>query len=789
MHFMFSFKKTCGGAYIAFAILILTLVSSLSPLKSAAQNIDSIATYLSRHLSDTSSLKNIVVELQQPPLIGSPKADSLVAIIKEQSEKLNYTKGVALSYRYLGLTYLNKGDFKTSTSLFNQSLSLFVELEDSVLIIALYQSLASSYFNMGKQDSAIFFCSKVIKAHQNRSDFKKLASNYNTLGGIFWAKGDLSAAAEAFFKSLDLKIKLSDSIGIANTYNNIGILFDSQKKLPEALEMYYKSLEIYQKKAVKRGISRAYNNIAIVLKNLDRCGEAIEMLLKSLEIDKQLGNIDDQAKTLNNIGQLYLQMNEAVASMKYFNSAKELFQNNKNLNGEAASILNLGRANMMLDSIDQAFSCFNQSLLLAKKIHSVELINESFEHLYKLHKKSGNYTLALYYHELNSDLTDSIRSLENLNKLDELKIKYETELKATEIVLLNKDSHIRALEMGRQKSINRFLVLILGLLLLVICLIVIGWFTIRRDNQNLVLKNSEINQQKEEIEAQRDQLEMFNSTLNHQNEEILAQRDQIEAKNTIISATNRRLTENIEYASRIQKALLPEIEQINRYFSEHFIIYKPKDIVSGDFYWMWPQGNKIYFSIADCTGHGVSGAFMSILAYNYLKDSIITKGLTNPEEIISFISNEVENNLYSNIPRHDIKDGMDIIVCCFNRDDNSMEFSGAHSSFYLVRENTLITFKTERYSIGSHINQTIAFSNQKIQLQKGDKLIFYTDGYMDQLNVYTKKKIGGTAFKTLIQSTEVLTMSEQKNRIVSFFDEWKGNYEQIDDVLVWTIKV
>ncbi len=787
---MLSFRKyICSDTFIGLALILFILAYTLKPFESEAQNIDSLGISLSKNLTDTSSLKNIITELQQPALIGTPKADSLAAIIKTQSEHLNYSKGIALSYRYLGIRGFNKGDYKNSTSYFQKSLSLFIELGDSVCITASNQSLASSYFNIGKQDSAIFFCAKAIRSYKKRTELKKLASCYNTLGGIFWSKGDLSAAADAFYKSLDLKVKLGDSLGIANTYNNIGILFDSQHKLPEALEMYNKSLEIYQKKSIKRGIGRAYNNIAIVLKNMNRFGEAIEMLLKSLEIDKQLGNVDDQGKTLNNIGQLYLQMNDALSSIKFFNSAKEVFSKNKNLNGEAATVLNLGHANLKQGNLAQALNHFNQGLFMAQRIHSVELINESYESLCKVYKKNGNSSRALYYHELHSTLSDSLRSLESLNKLDELKIKYETELKETEIVLLNKDRHIRTLEIEKQKSINKFLVLISGLLVILVCLIGIGWFTIRRDNQNLLLKNNEINQQKEEIEAQRDQLELLNTTLNQQNEEILAQRDHIKTKNIIISATNRRLTENIEYASRIQKALLPEVDQINNYFSDHFIIYEPKDIVSGDFYWMWPQANKIYFSVVDCTGHGVSGAFMSILAYNYLKDSVITKGLSNPEEIISFISNEVENNLYYNIPRHDIMDGMDIIVCCYNKDDNSLEFSGAHSSFYLIRDNALKSFKTDRYSIGSHVSQTESFSNQRVQLQKGDKLIFYTDGYMDQLNVFTKKKIGGTAFKNLIQSTENLSMSEQKQSIMNFFDQWRGDYEQIDDVLVWTIIV
>lgn len=775
--------------YSIIALAVFILVYLPCPLEIKSQNIDSIAAVLSKHVTDTSILRKSIVNLQKPSIAGTSKADSLVNFILRQSESSNYTKGIALSYRYLGLQRFNKGDFKSSTSYFLKSLSLFDELVDSSAITASIQSLASSYFNMGKQDSAIFYCDKVIKIYSRRNELKNLASSYNTLGGIFWAKGDFAGAAESFYKSLDIKVKMGDSLGIANTYNNIGILYDSQQKLTEALEMYNKSLDLYQKKGIKRGIGRSCNNIAIVLKNLNRCGEAIEMLLKSLEIDKQLGNADDQGKTLNNIGQLYLQMNDAHSSFKYFNEAKEIFQKNENLNGEAASVLNLGRANLMLGNTDHALTFFYQSLSMARKIHSVELIKESYEYLFKLNKKIGNSSLALCYHELFSNLSDSLRSVENLNKLDELKVKYEAEQKENEIVLLYKDNLIKKLEIERQKSINRLLILISSLLLFIICLVVYGWFTIRKDNQNLHLKNHEINQQKEEIESQRDQLELLNSKLNHQNEEILAQRDQIESKNFIITAANRRLTENIEYASRIQSALLPNTEIIKSYFSDHFIIYKPKDIVSGDFYWMWPQNNKLFFSIADCTGHGVSGAFMSILAYTFLKDSLITKSLINPADIVIYIKNEIENNLYSNIPRHDIKDGMDIIVCCYDRDDKSLEYSGAHSSFIHIRDNSLVSYKTERFSIGSHVNQAITFTNQRIKLQKDDKLVFFTDGYIDQLNEDRKRKIGVNAFKTLLQGTDNLSVIEQKQRVENFFDDWKGDYEQIDDVLIWSIKV
>jgi len=584
-------------------------------------------------------------------------------------------------------------------------------------------------------------------------------------------------------------VKLGDSLGIANTYNNIGILYDSQNKLTEALELYNKSYEIYKKKGVKRGIGRACNNIAIVLKNLNRFGEAIEMFLRSLEIDRALGNDDDQAKTLNNIGQLYVEMNDGSTALTYFKDAKAIFQKNRNLNGETATVINHGRAYLRMGNYSRALSYFNQGLAMAKDIKSVELIKESYERLYEINKKLGNSGLALNYHELFSSIGDSLRSIENLNKLDELKVKHETEHKEAEIALLNRNSKIEKLEIEKQKIVNWFLVSLLCILVLLICTVVYFWFKIRTDNQNLLYRYNEVNQQKEEIETQRDQIEDLNLTLNEQNDEILTQRDQIELKNTIISASNRRMTESIEYASRIQSALLPNLDQLRAFFSDYYIIYNPKDIVSGDFFWMYPQKDRIYYSVVDCTGHGVSGAFMSILAFNYLKDSIITKGLTDPKDIILSIRDQVEDVFYSNNSRHDVTDGMDLIVCCYYPDSKIVEFSGAHSSFYHLRKDKLVSYKTDRYSIGSRINQSNSFASQQVQLQSGDRLLFFTDGYMDQLSKDRKTKIGSTNFKRLIQSSENVPLSEQKELLESFFRDWKGDYEQIDDVLVLGIEV
>ncbi|MHC1704841.1 MAG: tetratricopeptide repeat protein [Tenuifilaceae bacterium] len=789
-----------------FALVALLFIT----ISSKSQNVNSINEYLKDSKIDTSLLKEFIIIIQKQVNIGSHKSDSLANRILIQSNEKRYPNGIALVFRYQGLALFNKGNLRTSVSNHRKALEIFTEQNDSTYIVFTNQSLAITYFNIGLQDSAIHFCIKAIKSFRYREDLKNLASCYNTLGGIYWAKGEYSKAADEFFESLKIKEQQKDSIGIANTYNNIGILYDDQQKLTEALEMYQKSLEIYQKKRSKRGISKATNNIAITLKNLNRCGEAIEMLLRSLEIDKELGSKNEQGKTLNNIGQLYLQINEPAKAIDYLNEAKRIFNESEDISSKIATNINLGRAYLALENFEKANNYFSNSLIDAKNNNALEWIKESHLYLYQLNKKIRNSNSALFHFEKYTTISDSLRSIENLNRLDELKLQFETSQKEKEIVILNKENDLKNLEIKRQKSISWFFILISGFTLFVTFLIGYGWLIIRKDNKNLVYKNIEIYQQKEEIETQKDLLESLNSKLNIQNkeiedqfdqveslnielnqqtEEILAQRDQIEDKNRIISATNRRMTENIEYASRIQKALLPDLGIVKGFFSNQSILYKPKDIVSGDFYWMWPFEDKICFSVADCTGHGVSGAFMSILAYNFLKDSIITHGLCSPKDIISFINNEVENNLYSNLPSHEIKDGMDIIVCFYYPKQNLLEYSGAHSSFLHLRNGIVTNYKTDRYSIGTRVKNTISFSDNQLYLKKGDRLVFHTDGYIDQLDGINRKKIGRNALSSLIETTHHLDIESQILETNKYLLNWMGDSEQIDDILIWALEV
>lgn len=279
--------------------------------------------------------------------------------------------------------------------------------------------------------------------------------------------------------------------------------------------------------------------------------------------------------------------------------------------------------------------------------------------------------------------------------------------------------------------------------------------------------------------------------------------DQLALKNDIIEEKNKDIKDSINYALNIQKAILPPFEKIDSIIKDYFILYKPKDIVSGDFYWFdtkltTPRNNEPAQEVAvlaavDCTGHGVPGALMSVIGSTILNQTINRATVNNPGEALSQFNKKVSETLSS------IKDGMDMALCSINFEKLELQYAGANNPLYIVRKNTsdllangkieLIEIKADKQAIGADTAKTKIFTNHKIKLEKGDAIYLFTDGYADQFGGEKGKKFKYSQFKELLIENHEKTAKEQKNILDSHFEKWKGNLEQVDDILVIGIKV
>lgn len=286
------------------------------------------------------------------------------------------------------------------------------------------------------------------------------------------------------------------------------------------------------------------------------------------------------------------------------------------------------------------------------------------------------------------------------------------------------------------------------------------------DITKVKLAEEEIRQQREEIESQRNL--------------AVQQRDEI-------SKQKKELTDSIRYALQIQKSMLPTDGLIKSLVPDHFVLYKPRDIVSGDFYWINEVENKIIVSVGDCTGHGVPGAFMSLLGITYLKEIVINEYITHPAVILKKLRKEVIKSLKQRGAETESKDGMDISLCIFDKETKVLEFSGANNSAILINNGEMIELKADRMPIG--IYETMdKFNLQSFQLKENDILYLYTDGYKDQFGGKTGRKFLAKKFRKLIQEISSKTLIEQKTILNNTLDIWMADYDQVDDITVLGLK-
>ena len=292
------------------------------------------------------------------------------------------------------------------------------------------------------------------------------------------------------------------------------------------------------------------------------------------------------------------------------------------------------------------------------------------------------------------------------------------------------------------------------------------------------LTTDQENERKKILENQKEDLEKM---VVLRTEEVVLQKAEIELK-------NRDILDNLLYARRIQDAMLPEIHLIYENLRESFIIYMPKDIVSGDFYSYNHKNGKIILAAADCTGHGVTGAFMSMIGSSVLNQIINEKGITQPSLILNNLNTGITEALKQR--ENDVTDGMDIALCTFDMEKLQLEFAGANRPLWIFRNGEFIEIKPDKLAIGGfRILRDASFTNHQIQLQKGDSIYLFTDGFADQFGGPLGKKLLSKRFREILLSIQILSMSEQEKKLTEVFSKWKGNVTQVDDVLVIGIRV
>jgi serine phosphatase RsbU (regulator of sigma subunit) len=315
----------------------------------------------------------------------------------------------------------------------------------------------------------------------------------------------------------------------------------------------------------------------------------------------------------------------------------------------------------------------------------------------------------------------------------------------------------------------------------------------------LIIANKELHFQHEEKIKRAEELIIANKELDYQNKEkekratelIIANIQKVEAERSklVIEEKNKNITDSIKYAKRIQLAKLPKKEEIYSTLKECFVLFKPKDIVSGDFYFYHKNQNSIFVVAADCTGHGVPGAFMSMIGSEKLDDAIAHS--KNTSEILKHLNQGIKSSLHQSDNSDSTKDGMDIALCSIDIEKRIVNYSGANRPLWLIRKGNLEIeeFKPTKKAIGGYTDNDQHFENHEIQLQKGDTIYIATDGYADQFGGNHGKKLMTKVFKDILLKIQHKPMNEQEKHLESFIEIWKEGIEQVDDILVIGVRL
>lgn len=487
-------------------------------------------------------------------------------------------------------------------------------------------------------------------------------------------------------------------------------------------------------------------------------------------------------------------------SIKYYEDELELIKKGSSSKKIAQAYYNIAFICSISGKKRKAEKNFESSIAYAKKINHIGILTANYRALAQLQETSGNSSKALEYLKDYLKIKDeSFSRTQNILRKEiqeEKQLREETELvvteleqdtmkKAKQIEVLNlekeyaekmrklekekrvADQKMQEAEIAKQKLQNYVLI---GLILIALG---IGFFIIRSNikkkkmNELLVNKNFEITQQNEEIETQ-------NNLLQTQKEEI--------------EQNHKHITDSINYASRIQTAMLHGESVLADAFDQYFIIYKPRDVVSGDFYWIKQIRNYVAIVAADCTGHGVPGAFMSMLGVSLLTEHVTSRRLDSPGEILETLRKRVKLYLKQTGSYEEAKDGMDMALCLINTENLKVKYAGANNPLYLMKKNELIEYKATRNPIGIYLKEK-EFETHTIQLEKGDSIFMFSDGFVDQFGGEDGGKFKTRRFKQILMDCSSCSMEEQRRKLEDELRLWQGDYEQIDDILVMGIKI
>ena len=626
---------------------------------------------------------------------------------------------------------------------------------DTTVVLTYFEII--NYYYLSDPDTAIVICKKAEKISERLNYLFGKSESYAWLGYLNQGKGNIELSLEYSNKSLKNFQEIGDKKAIGTALGNIGFIYKEQEMLKEALDYYNRSIALYEEISYQNGLASAFGNIGDIHEKQGKTKEALDYHNRSLRIGEEIGDKKGIASSLNRIGIIYYNQGKIKEALDYYNNSLSIQVQIGDKKGIAISLNNIGIIYNDKGELTEALEYGQKSLTISQEIGFPDNISQASRLLSEVYQKQDKGMKALEMYKLYIQMHDSIYNQEIQKTAAQQQARYEYKNQKTiddaayDILLA-----VEQEEKEKQQILAGAISIGLGLVVIFL-LFVFNRLIITRKQKGV------IEQQKAEVEQQKEVLELAHDELEEKNQEIM---------------------DSIVYAKRIQSAILPPLKLVKKYLQESFILYKPKDVVAGDFYWMENKDGKVLFAAADCTGHGVPGAMVSVVCNNGLNRSVREHGLTIPGEILDKTREIVVNEFEKS--EEDVKDGMDIALCSI--EGMKLQYAGAYNPLWIIRNGEVLETKANKQPIGQ-FEKPEPYTTHNFDLEKGDAIYIFSDGYIDQFGGEKEKKFKAKAFRELLLSIQDKAMEEQKKSIDEAFETWKGDLEQIDDVCVIGVRI
>ncbi|MDF2452920.1 MAG: protein serine/threonine phosphatase, partial [Bacteroidota bacterium] len=717
---------------------ILFLLFSLFYSVSFAQQskIDSLSRLIELANEDSTKVKLLNKLFGLYEFEDASKAKACLVTAEALAKKANYKFGLAEVYTNEGYLAEDTGNYNQALLSYQKALKIHREIKNKYGIASAYHGIGILNLEQGNYAEALKNLQGALNIDLELKDKISIALDYNSIANVYTHLGNYANALDNQLKALKIREEIGDHDGIASSYIGIGNIQGHLGDHKKALESYHYSLKFYKGANDKQGISTAYANIGLTYFDMKMYPEGLKNCQLALDMDREMGDKKGMSVGYNNLACIYKAMGNYSETLKNNLASLQLKQEIGDKEGIAVSYMSLGLTHSENKNYPEARKSLNLALAISKEIGQKDWLKGTYDALARLDSMTGDFKSAYSNYKMSVLYDDSLLNEETHRKTIQTQMNYDFEKKEAIAQAKHNSEMEKQNAIAQEKQLKQMIILAS---IVIVLLLVAGFAFFIFRSLRVMEKQKHVIQE-------------------HQNEII----------------------DSITYAKRLQDAILPSVEEIKNNFPESFILYKPKSIVAGDFYWSEKVNEYNFIAAADCTGHGVPGAMVSIICSNALERAVNEFGLTETGKILDKVRDLVLNAFKKS--NEDVKDGMDISLCRINTNTNEVQWSGANNPLWYFSENELNEVKGDKQPIGKY-DHPQPFITHTFSFPKGINLYMFSDGYADQFGA-GNKKMTRKRFKEIVTSVQDKSMAEQNKILDDYFMSWKKDAEQIDDVCV-----